>query len=428
MVDARASRIVARIDELALLSEEQGALTRRYGSPALLDALAHAERWLRAAGLATRRDAIGNLVGRLEGERPGLPALAVGSHLDTVRDAGRWDGQLGVLLAIDQAERLVAAAGAAGGAETARVTALPFAFEAVVFADEEGLRFPTAYLGSHVWAGPWSDTELAFTDAAGVTVEEAIRAMGGNPALVSEGARRPGELLGWCEAHIEQAPRLEQAGLPLGVVTSIQSHTRCSVTFRGQAGHAGTTAMGARRDALLAAAEWALTVEAEGLATEGIVATVGRLTVEPGAANVIPGLVVASLDLRHPDDGTRRRAVTALVADAEEIAARRGVSVEWAQHTDNAAVAFSPRLQSLLAQAVEETTGSAAPRLASGGGHDAAPLSRITEVSMLFVRCKDGVSHNPAESVTCDDVAATIAALDRFVDLLAAAEQAAATR
>lgn len=415
MVDARASRIVARVEELALLSEEQGALTRRYGSQALLAAVALAEGWMRDAGLATRRDPIGNLIGRLEGERPGLRALAVGSHLDTVRDAGRWDGPLGVLLAIDQAERLAAAA--------ARGTAMPFALEAVVFADEESLRFPTSYLGSHVWAGLWDEAELALADADGVTVAEAIRAMGGDPARVGEGARGPGELLGWCEAHIEQGTRLERAGLPLGVVTAIQGQTRCAVTFRGQAGHAGTTAMDARRDALLAAAEWALAVEAAGLATEGLVATVGRLAVEPGAANVIPGRAVASLDLRHPDDGMRRDAIAGLAAAAADIAANRGVSVDWALHTDNAAVAFSPRLEALLARAVEETTGGA-PRLASGAGHDAAPLARITEVSMLFVRCKDGISHNPAESVTCDDVAAAAAALDRFVDLLAEDERA----
>ena len=413
MSTERVALIVARVDELAGFSEEEGALTRRYGSQALLDAMALAERWLRDAGLATRRDAIGNLIGRLEGERPGLPALAVGSHLDTVRDAGRWDGPLGVLLAIDQAA-------ARGGA------ALPFALEAVVFADEEGLRFPTAYLGSHVWAGLWDGAELALTDADGVTVETAIRAMGCDPARVGEGARNPGELLGWCEAHIEQGTRLERAGLPLGVVTTIQGQTRCSATFRGQAGHAGTTAMDARRDALLAAAEWALGVEAEGLAGDGLVATVGRFAVGPGAANVIPGLAVASLDLRHPDDATRRAAVASLAALAEEIAAKRGVTVDWAQHTDNVAVAFSPRLQALLAQAVEGTTGAAAPRLASGAGHDAAPLARITDVSMLFVRCQDGISHNPAESVTCADVAAAVAALDRFVDLLAAAERAAA--
>ena len=426
MSSERAALIVERTEELARLSEEAGALTRRYGSQALLEALALAERWMRDAGLATRRDSIGNLIGRLEGERPGLPALAIGSHLDTVRDAGRWDGPLGVLLAIDQAAARSVTAGSVGA--TPGGSTLPFALEAVVFADEEGLRFPTAYLGSHVWAGRWDAAELALTDADGVTLEAAIRATGGDPARVGEGARGPGELLGWCEAHIEQGTRLERAGLPLGVVSTIQGQSRCTATFRGQAGHAGTTAMDARHDALLAAAEWALAVEAQARATEGLVATVGRLAVQPGAVNVIPGLAVASLDIRHPDDETRHRAVAALAAGATEIAAARGVAVDWAQQTDNAAVAFSPRLQSLLAQAVEETTGTAAPHLASGAGHDAAPLSRITDVSMLFVRCRDGISHNPAESVTCEDVAATAAALDRFVDLLATAERAAATR
>ena len=414
MPGSRANRVVARVHELARLSEEDGALTRRYGSPALVEALAQAEAWLREAGLATTRDGLGNLTGRLEGARPGLPALVLGSHLDTVRDAGAWDGQLGVLLALDQAERL------SGGAGT---TALPFALEVAVFADEEGLRFPTAYLGSHVWAGLWDEAELALADPDGVTLAAAVRAMGGDPARIGAAARAPGAVLAWCEAHIEQGTRLERAGVPLGVVTAIQGQTRCTATFRGQAGHAGTTPMEARHDALLAAAEWALAVEAEALATEGLVATVGRLTVAPGAGNVIPGQAVATLDARHPDDATRRQAVATLAARAETVAAARGVELEWRQDTDNAAVVFAPRLQELLGQAVHDTTGAPAPRLASGAGHDAAPLSRITDVAMLFIRCRDGISHNPAEHVEPEDVAATIAALDRFVDLLASAER-----
>jgi allantoate deiminase len=266
----------------------------------------------------------------------------------------------------------------------------------------------------------WDDAELALTDSAGVPLADAVAAMGGDPARIAAGAR-PDALLAWCEVHIEQGTRLERAGVPLGVVTAIQGQTRCTATFRGQAGHAGTTAMEGRRDALLAAAEWALAVEAEARAIEGLVATVGRLDVAPGAPNVIPGEAVATLDARHPDDGARRQAVAALAAFAEDVAQNRGVTVEWRQDTDNPSVAFSPRLQGLLAQAVEETAGSPVPRLASGAGHDASPLSRITEVSMLFVRCRDGISHNPAEHVDTPDVAAAAAALDRFVALLAAA-------
>jgi allantoate deiminase len=415
MPQSRAARIVDRIEALARLSEEEGALTRRYGSAALVEARDMVEAWLRAAGLATSRDGIGNLVGRLEGERPGLPALVLGSHLDTVRDAGAWDGPLGVLLALDQAER------AAG-------SHLPFALEVAAFADEEGLRFPTAYLGSQVWAGLWDEAQLALADGDGVPLLEAVRAMGGDPARIAEAERRPGDVLAWCEAHIEQGTRLERAGAPLGVVTAIQGQTRCTAQFRGQAGHAGTTPMDARRDALLAAAEWALGVEAEARAVDGLVATVGRLTVAPGAANVIPGEVVATLDVRHPDDRTRRDAVTALAAFADTVASARRVTLDWRQDTDNPAVAFSPRLQELLARAVEETTGSPATLLASGAGHDAVPLSRIAPVSMLFVRCKDGISHNPAESVATEDVAAAVAALDRFVDLLAAGERGEAER
>lgn len=413
---SRADRVVARVGELARLSEDEGALTRRYGTRPLLEALDRVEGWLREAGLTTSRDGIGNLMGRLEGERPGLPALAIGSHLDTVRDAGAWDGQLGVLLGLDQAERLAqdVAAGGAG---------LPFALEIAVFADEEGLRFPTAYLGSQAWAGLWDDAQLALADQDGVPLADAVRAMGGDARTIAQAARKPGEVLAWCEAHIEQGTRLERAGVPLGVVTAIQGQTRCTVTFRGQAGHAGTTPMEARRDALLAAAEWALAVESEALAVAELVATVGRLTVTPGTANVIPGEVVATLDARHPDDATRHQAVAALAAFAADIAAMRDVEVEWRPDTDNAAVLMAPRLQELLGRAVEETTGAAAPRLASGAGHDAAPLSHITDVSMLFIRCRDGISHNPLEHVEPEDVAATIAALDRFVQLLAEAER-----
>ena len=413
----RAARAVARVRALAPLSEQEGGLTRRYGSQALVQTMAMAEEWLRGAGLATSRDGIGNLLGRLEGATPGLPALVLGSHLDSVADAGIWDGPLGVVLALDQAERC-AATGAAAGA--ARGTALPFALEVAAFADEEGLRFPTAYLGSQVWAGLWDDAQLELRDAGGVTVHEAVLAMGGDPARIAQGARRPEELLGWCEVHIEQGTRLERAGVPLGVVTAIQGQSRCTAVFTGQAGHAGTTAMDARRDALLAAAEWALAVEAEGRATPGLVATVGRLQVEPGAANVIPGLVSATLDARHPDDAVRQAATATLEAAARRLAAARGVGLEWRQDTDNAAVVFSPRLCALLHEAAAGAQGAPAPDLPSGAGHDAVPLSRITEVSMLFVRCRDGISHNPLEHVEEADVAAAIAALDRLIDQLAA--------
>lgn len=412
---ARAERVVARIHELAPLSEEEGALTRRYGSAALAAALDRAEAWLQAAGLATRRDGLGNLTGRLEGDRPGLPALVLGSHLDSVRDAGNWDGPLGVLVALDQAEQAAARA--------ARGELLPFALEVVAFADEEGLRFPTAYLGSQVWAGLWDPAQLDLQDAEGITVREAVLALGGDPERIGEGARAPGEVLAWCEAHLEQGTRLERAGVPLGVVTAIQGQSRCTAVFRGLAGHAGTTPMDVRRDALLAAAEWALAVEAEARATPDLVATVGRLQVEPGAANVIPGQVLATLDVRHPDDAVRAAATAALEAAARRSAAARGCTLDWRQDTDNAAVQFSPRLRELLHQAAADAQGAPAPPLPSGAGHDAVPLSRITEVSMLFVRCRDGISHNPLEHVATADVATTVAALDRFVELLAARER-----
>jgi allantoate deiminase len=413
MPDARS--VLERCDLLARCSEEPSRLTRRFATPALEEARALVDGWMREAGLNTRRDPLGNLFGRRPGGHPaggrprgGEHALMLGSHIDTVRDAGRYDGSLGVLVALACAERL-------------RETDLPFALEVVAFADEEGVRYGTGYLGSSVPAGRFDEAWLERVDADGTALADAIRAWGGRPEAIADDRRRPGELLGYAEVHIEQGPVLDDRDLPVGVVTGIAGQTRARVTFTGRAGHAGTTPMEGRRDALAAAAEWIASVEAVARDDGGLVATVGEVAVEPGAPNVIPGRVTVSLDVRHPEDAARVRAVAALREHAARIAAARGLQTAWDELQSTAAVPCSPELTEELAAAVTDA-GHEAPRLASGAGHDAAMLAAITPVAMLFVRCAGGVSHHPAESVRPQDVEVAIDVTTRFVERLAAAQ------
>jgi allantoate deiminase len=400
--------VLERCDALAGFSEERDRLTRRFATPALRAAGEAVAGWMREAGMETRRDAIGNVVGRLQAGQ--AQTLILGSHLDTVRGAGRYDGMLGVLVALACAERLRAA-----GRD------LPFALEVVGFADEEGVRYGTAYLGSAVLAGGFDPAWLDRRDEDGVTMRDAIRGWGGEPDRLADDRRAPGGLLGYCEVHIEQGPLLEVHDLPVGVVSAIAGQTRVRLAFEGTAGHAGTVPMALRRDALGAAAEWILAVEAAARHSDALVATVGQAAVLPGAANVIPGRVELSLDVRSGDDDARRVAVAALRERAEAIAAARGgLRVAWERVQDTAAVACSPELTDALAEAVA-AGGHAVARLASGAGHDAVMMSRVAPVAMLLVRCAGGVSHNPAESVQAADVAVAIATVDRFLARLAGA-------
>jgi len=358
--------------------------------------------WMAEAGLAVRTDAAGNLVGRLEGTDPAAGTLLLGSHLDTVRDAGAFDGPLGVLTAVACAARL------AGDPP-------PFAVEVLGFSDEEGLRFGTAYLGSRAVAGTLDAATLETSDAHGVTVREALAAFGDGAEPAS---RRGEDLLGYVELHIEQGPVLEQRGAAVGVVTAIAGATRAEVRFSGRAGHAGTVPMDLRADAACALAELVLAVEAAARAQPGLVATVGRLAVAPGAPNVIPGSAEASLDVRHAQDRVREAAVAALRERAEEIGARRGVALGWEERLSTPAVAMDARLGELLAAAVADR-GQPDVRLPSGAGHDAVALSELTPAAMLFVRCAGGVSHQPDESVDAADVAVALDVLDGFLRRLA---------
>jgi allantoate deiminase len=399
-----AATVLERCDELAVFSEEPGRLTRRFATPALRQAGEAVRSWMEAVGMTVRRDAIGNVIGRLGA--PGRRTLLIGSHLDTVRDAGRYDGMLGVLVAIACLERL---------RDEAR--SLPYAVEVLAFADEEGVRFGTGYLGSRVVAGHFEPAVLGLRDAEGVMLSDALRAFGGDPDGLAGARRDPADLIGYYEVHIEQGPVLESGGVPLGVVTGIAGQTGGRVVFTGEAGHAGTVPMGLRRDALAAAAEFVTALEALARDQDGVVATVGQVAVEPGARNVIPGRAVLSLDVRHPADAVREAVLTRLRERASATAEARGVGVEWQVGHGVGAVETSPALTELVAEAVA-ASGHPVVRLPSGAGHDAVMLSRIAPIAMLFVRCAGGVSHNPAESVMAEDVAAAIEATTRFLELL----------
>jgi len=404
MIDNNAAKLLLqRADALAAISEDPDLLVRRSLTPAMRRAQDLMASWFREAGLAVREDALGNLIGRLEGTDPGAGVFLLGSHLDTVRDAGKYDGPLGILTALAVVERLRTSG-----------HRLPFALEILAFTDEEGLRFHTSYFGSSAMAGEFHPEWLTMTDSEGISMAEALRAYGGDPDAVASCARMAREVRGYCEVHIEQGPVLEACGLPVGVVTGIAGQDRATVTLVGTPGHAGTVPMALRHDALCAAAEWILAVEGQAWAPEGVVATVGQAEVRPGASNVIPGEVTLSLDLRHQDDGIRRQAAEDLQLEATEIATRRGVVVHWQPIQSSAAVPCDPDLIDGLAQAIAEC-GYPLCKLASGAGHDAVPLSSLTWVAMLFVRCAGGISHNPAESITASDAGAAIDVLYRFI-------------
>jgi allantoate deiminase len=396
-----------RLDILGTCSEEPGRLTRPFASEAMRRANEHVASWMQEAGMAVRRDNAGNLLGRYEGSR-GDATLLAGSHLDSVRNAGRYDGPLGVMVALAAVQRLRDAG-----------SRLPFAIEVIGFADEEGLRYGTTYLGSRAIAGTFDLADLLRTDAEGVTMAEAIRSFGGDPDRVAEDRWQGGNLLGYVEVHIEQGPVLEARDLPVAIVSAIAGQSRIRLVFTGEAGHAGTVPMNRRKDALAAAAEFVLVVEAEARATDGLVATVGQLAVSPGASNVVPGEATLTLDIRHAEDAVRTEHSQRMLRLASEIATRRGLAVSSEPIAENRSTPVSPRLTALLAKAVQ-SVGHPAVKLPSGAGHDAVVMAGITNMAMLFVRCKGGISHHPAESVNEEDVAVAIDVLARFLELLAA--------
>ncbi|MEJ1972922.1 MAG: allantoate amidohydrolase [Lacunisphaera sp.] len=382
-----AQQLVRMLDELGRVTDEPGRLTRTFLSPGMERANLVVGGWMREAGLTVREDDTGNLIGRLEPQTPDPKSqtLLLGSHLDTVRNAGRFDGALGVLLPIVALAEL-----------KARGVTLPFAVEVVGFSEEEAVRFTGAYLGSKAFTGRLKAADLKLTDARGQTLRSVIEAHAGRPFTPPKSAHRPSNLIGYLEVHIEQGPVLEDKKLAVGVVSAIASQTRGRLTFRGKAGHAGTTPMGLRRDALAGAAEFISFAEKFAGDRVPLVATVGTINVPSGAANVIPGQTVLTLDVRHPNDAACRQAVTQLMAQAQRIARRRGLAVTWQPTMQHHATPCSPELTALLAQSVKSVQGRSLP-LVSGAGHDGVVMATQTPIAMLFVRCRGGLSHHPDE-------------------------------
>ncbi len=393
-------RIMERCRRLATLSETPHQLRRTFLSPPMREVHRLLCEWMSAAGMQVRIDAIGNVLGLYAGPRDSAPRLLIGSHVDTVPDAGAYDGVLGVMLAIE----LVASLDG---------RTLPFAIEVAAFSEEEGVRFGVPFLGSRALAGTLDADVLAVKDDAGVSVEEAIRSFGLDPACLP-GARMSSCPFAYLEFHIEQGPVLELAGVPIGVVTSILGQSRRTVHFTGQARHAGTTPMRVRRDALAGAARWIVLVERYARSVPGLVATVGAMEVLPGAGNVVPGSVRLSLDVRHQEDAVRRRAVNHLLEAARVVAARRELTVEVETQLDAAATCCDSALLATLSRAVA-SAGVPVYTLPSGAGHDAMILAPLMPIAMLFVRSPGGISHHPDESVHTDDVEAAFEAGRAFL-------------
>lgn len=402
--DSFGARILALADRLAQSSEAPDRLSCTYLTPAHRAVASQLREWMQAAGMSAEIDVLGNVVGRYASSDPAAKTLVAGSHYDTVLDAGKYDGRLGILVPLVVVEHLD------------RIKQrLPFDLELIGFAEEEGVRFGTPYIGSRAVTGRFDAALLDRRDAAGLSMGDVIRAAGGDPQRISALARRPQDLRGYLEVHIEQGPVLLQAGLPVGVVTAIAGCARFLIAVTGTAGHAGTVPMAVRRDAAAAAAEIVLCVEQRCAQAPTLVGTVGRLVVADGAINVIPGRCDLSLDIRAGDDVTRDAAAADVLAEIGAIGKRRGVTIETREIQRTPAVPCSPRFRQQLADAIARK-GIRPHDLPSGAGHDASMFNGLTEIGMLFVRCGNGgISHSPLETVTAEDadIAARI-----FLDVL----------
>jgi allantoate deiminase len=397
--------IVGRINQLGAISETSGHLARVFLTPEHRAAADLILSWMAEAGMAAHLDAIGNVCGRYEGEVAGSPCLMLGSHYDTVRDAGKWDGPLGLITAI-----------CCVGDLHKRARRLPFAIEVTGFADEEGVRFASTLIGSRAVAGTFDESALGVKDNAGISMRDALIKFGLDPDHIGAAARARRELHAYVELHIEQGPVLEGLNLPVGVVTAIAGATRLAASLTGMAGHAGTVPMLLRRDALAGAAECIVEIE-EFCRTDqdGLVGTVGYIHAMPGATNVIPGQVSFTIDIRAPTDAHRKLAVADIVRRIETVARRRKLALQLDVTHENRTVPCAPWLRQQLAQAVM-AEGFRVFELPSGAGHDGMAMIDIADVGMLFVRCRGGVSHHPDEHVEVADADAGARVLLRFVE------------
>jgi allantoate deiminase len=391
--------VIARCRELAAVSEMPHGTFRTFLSPAMKRCYEVVAEWMKNSGLAVRIDAAGNLRGVRAGIEPGKRTFVMGSHLDTVRDAGAFDGILGVVMAI----------ALTGGFADSR---LPFDIEVIGFSEEEGVRFGVPFIGSRALVGLLDEQTLQRSDSVGVTIAQAIRDFGLDPAHLSNAAvRNP---LGFLEFHIEQGPVLEDAGEAVGIVESIAGQSHATVRFIGCANHAGTTPMRLRRDALTAAAEWMVAVERCAQSTPALVATVGKIAALPGVSNVIAAEAIVSLDVRHADDVVRARACHELRAAAAEIAEKRGLQLLW----DDSLSLNTVRMDPLLTEALQAASPAGVRRMVSGAGHDAMILAPHIPSAMLFLRTPGGISHHPAENVCPEDVDLALQIGHRFIECM----------
>lgn len=399
-----AADVIACCRTLATFTEEPGVTTRTFLSAPMHDVHALLTRAMESAGMQVHVDPAGNLRGVYPGLLDGAPRLVIGSHLDTVRCAGAFDGILGVVLGIALVQRLAG-------------RRLPFAIEVIGFSEEEGVRFGIPFIGSRAFTGTLSPAVLDCRDTDGHSIREVIAGYGLDPDAITAAIMTP-EVNGYFELHIEQGPELDSLQLPLGVVSAIVGQSRFLVTFTGTANHAGTTPMGSRRDALAAAAEWIVHVESDATRVDGLVATVGRLEVRPGAGNVIPGECQATLDVRHANDAVRRDSAARLTEAARTIGSRRGLTVDIAMRLDQSAVQMDRRLRERLERAVDRCSYPVHV-MASGAGHDAMVIAPELPTAMLFLRTPRGVSHHPDETVDEPVVEAALRVAEAFLEDLA---------
>jgi allantoate deiminase len=397
-----ASRIQDRLDALAAITEEKGVITRTFLSEATLRANQLVAGWMREAGLTTSEDRVANLVGQSQAGS-GDPVFLLGSHLDSVRNAGRFDGPLGVVLAIEAVE-ILRSAGAV----------LPFSLGVAGFSDEEGVRFQSAYIGSKAFCGLLTLKELTLADRNGQTLREVLERWNGAEFVLSNPTFAPGRLAGFFEVHLEQGPVLESEGLAVGVVTGIAGQLRCRLTWTGKASHAGTTPVPLRRDALAGAAEFIREVEKGSEKFGGLMATVGRLAIEPNVSNVVPARVTHTLDVRHQSDSVLNAASAWLEHRAGTIARERRLDFTWEILQATTARECDAGLSRRLLGVVESVTGSTR-LLPSGAGHDAGILAPMLPVAMLFVRCREGLSHHPDEFVSLEDIGVALQVTVEFL-------------
>ena len=399
----RANKILSRINELASISEDETCIARTFCTSQFIEGAHKVLSWMQEAGLDTRIDNIGNVRGKFAGNKADAKTFVIASHIDTVINAGKFDGPLGVIMGIDLLEQLIKS-----------YQQLPFNIELIAFSDEEGVRFHTTYLGSKVVAGSFDTMLLDKKDLTGTRLSEVIEQMGKDFHHLNNDAIAANNWLGYFEIHIEQGPVLYEAKVPVAVVTAIAGQKRVEVTFKGMAGHAGTVPMNMRNDALCCAAEFLLATEKLALTNEHLVATVGKLNVANSASNVIPGEVICSVDIRSADEQLLSSAYETFKASCKKICVKRQIECDWNLIQSTRPVSCDHELNGLLAQSIIDAEFDVI-ELVSGAGHDAVPISKVAPVSMLFVRCYKGISHNPMEDVEIEDIAAAIKVSDNFI-------------